>query len=532
MKTTKTIKTAVLSSVAALSLLASNPAAAEAPEALKTEAMATVDTHAELVQEMVDSMFSFAEPGFQEFKTQEYVTGILEEAGFTIELGSAGIPSAWTATWTHGTGGPKVALGSDVDALLGLSQQPGTGEIAPLVEGAPGHGEGHNSGMAVMVAAALAVKDIMQEHDIDGTLMIWPGIAEELLATKAYYVRAGMFDGFDACLFTHVSTDFSTTYGEGRGNGMVSVEYNFSGKTAHGAGAPWLGRSALDGVELMNVAWNMRREHLPISQRSHYVITDGGGQPNIVPGTASVWYYFRDHTFDGVSELFDIGNTIAQAAADATGTTVERRTLGYAAPQWGNRPLAEAAFANIEQIGMPSWSSADQAFARLVQETNDREIEPLGAEILPMEVDEDFTPTGGGSDDIGDIMWALPTITIRFPSNVPNVIGHHVTAAMPMATPIAHKGAVAGAKAVALTTLDILMDPELLADANRYREEVQFADGREYAPVLTEADMPAIDLNGEIMQRMRPQMEPYYYDPSRYSSYLEQLGVAYPPTSN
>ena len=526
-----TIKSRALAAAATFSLFAAgSPAMAEAPQAIKTEAMAGVDERAQLVQQMVDSIFSFAEPGFQEFKTQEYVTGILEEAGFTIELGSAGIPSAWTATWTHGSGGPKIALGSDVDGLLGLSQQPGTGEIVPQVQGAPGHGEGHNSGMAVMVAAALAVKDIMEEQDIPGTLMIWPGIAEELLATKAFFVREGMFDGFDACIFTHVSSDFSTEYGEGRGNGMVSVEYSYAGKTAHGAGAPWAGRSALDGVELMNIAWNMRREHLPITQRSHYVITNGGGQPNIVPGEASVWYYFRDHTFDGIRELYDIGNTISEAAASATSTTVQRRTLGYAAPQWGNKPLAEAAMKNITAVGMPEWSEDDQAFARMLQETNELEVEPLKSTIDPMEVDEDFTPTGGGSDDIGDIMWALPTITIRFPSNVPNMIGHNVTAAMAMATPIAHKGAVAGAKAVALTTLDILTTPELLEEARTYREEVQFADGREYAPVLTDEDMPGIHLNEQIMERMRPQMEPYYYDPSQYSSYLEQLGVDYPAT--
>lgn len=523
------IKSRALSAVAMISLLAASPAVAEAPETLKTKAIAGVDSRAELVQEMVDSLFSFAEPGFQEFRTQAYVTSILEQNGFTIELGSAGIPSAWTATWSHGSGGPKVALGSDVDALLGLSQIPGIGEITPLVAGAPGHGEGHNSGMAVMVAAALAVKDIMERDDIPGTLMIWPGIAEELLATKAFFVREGMFEGVDACIFTHVANSFSTGYGEGRGNGMVSVEYTFHGKTSHGAGAPWAGRSALDGVELMDIAWNMRREHLPLTQRSHYVITNGGGQPNIVPGEAAVWYYFRDHTFDGIRELYEIGNTISEAAASATGTTVERRTLGYASPQWGNQPLAEAAYRNIQAVGMPTWTEADQAFAKMVQEANGLKVEPLASEVDELEAPSDTPFTGGGSDDIGDIMWAVPTITIRFPSNVPNMIGHNITAAMAMATPIAHKGAVAGAKAVALTTLDLLMTPELIADAKRYQEEVQFAEGK-YDPVLTPEDMPGIHLNAEIMARMRSQMEPYYYDPARYDSYLEQLGIDYPGT--
>ena len=512
-------------------LMTATPACAEAPAELKQEAIEGVDARAKLVQEMVDSIFSFAEPGFQEFKTQEYVTAILEEAGFTIELGSAGIPSAWTATWTHGEGGPKIALGSDVDGLLGLSQKPGVGELTPLVEAAPGHGEGHNSGMGVMVAAALAVKDIMEKEDIPGTLMIWPGIAEELLATKAFFVREGMFEGFDACIFTHVSSGFGTSYGQSGGNGMVSVEYTFRGSSAHGAGGPWNGKSALDGVELMNVAWNMRREHLYPTQRSHYVITNGGGQPNIVPDVASVWYYFREREFDSIRNLYEIGNRISEAAAMATDTTVSRRILGYAAPQWANKPLAEAAQKNIEAVGMPDWSAADIAFTRSIQDALDREIEPLATEVNELREPPEFS-LGGGSDDIGDIMWALPTITIRFPSNIPSMTGHHQTAAIAMATPVAHKGAVAGAKAVALTTLDILTTPALLEEANRYREEVQFAEGRSYDPVLTDEDKPGIDLNEEVMQRLRPQLEPFYYDPSRYETYLDQLGVSYPPAES
>ncbi len=523
----KSIRYAALAAVSALSLLAAAPAAAEAPEALRTEAIAGVDARAEMVQEMVDSIFSFSEPGFQEFKTMEYVTGILEAQGFTIVRGAAGIPTAWTATFTHGSGGPKIALGSDIDGLLGLSQMPGTPALTPMVEGAPGHGEGHNSGMAVMVAAALSVKDIMVRENISGTLMIWPGVAEELLATKAYYVREGMFEGFDACIFTHVANSFGTGWGDGGGNGMVSVEYTFRGSSSHGAGAPWAGRSALDGVELMNVAWNMRREHLFPTQRSHYVITNGGGQPNIVPDVASVWYYFREREFDSIRDMYEIGNRISEAAAMATDTTVSRRVLGYAAPQHGNRPLAELAYRNIQAVGMPQWSEADQTFARMAQETNNREIAPLNTEVGELSEPDEFS-IGGGSDDIGDIMWALPTITIRFPSNIPNMIGHHQTAAIAMATPIAHKGAVAGAKAVALTTLDLLTTPAALAEARTYQQEVQFAE-QSYDPVLTAEDMPGIHLNTDLMQRMRPALERFYYDPAQYDSYLEQLGIAYPP---
>ena len=396
-----------------------------------------------------------------------------------------------------------------------------------------------NSGMPAIVAAALAVKGIMEEHDIEGQLMVWPGVAEELLATKAFFVRDGMFDDVDANIFTHVSRDLSTSWGPSGGNGMVSVEYTFHGKTAHGAGSPWSGRSALDAVEIMNYAWNMRREHLPLTQRSHYIISNGGGQPNIVPGVASVWYYFRDTTFEGVRNLFEIGNTISEAAAQASETTVVRRILGYAAPRHANRPMAEAAYENFKMVGLPEWSEDDKAFAEAVKRENtvsfvsyvsaEEEEDILVTELSPLSTpDTRGSNMGGGSDDIGDIMWNVPTITIRYPSNIPNTIGHHVTSAMAMATPIAHKGAVNGAKAVALTVLDLLMDPDLLDEATDYFENVQL-QGQRYEPVIGPNDQPAIHLNKEIMDQMRPLMREYYYDPEQYDSYLEQLGIEYPP---
>jgi aminobenzoyl-glutamate utilization protein B len=309
-------------------------------------------------------------------------------------------------------------------------------------------------------------------------------------------------------------------------NGMVSVEYTFKGKTAHSAGMPWEGRSALDGVELMDTAWNYRREHLPVTQRSHYVITNGGGQPNIVPEKASVWYYFRDRTFGGVRNLYNTGNEIAEAAAKASGTTVTSQILGYAAPNFGNKPLAEVAYANIKAVGMPKWSADDQAFAKAAQTLNKRVLKPL-----PDTVGELSTPEtrgrsiGGGSDDIGDIMWNVPTITIRYPANMPNMIGHNVLSAMAMATPIAHKGVEAGAKALAMTILDVMTTPKLVAEAKAYFNDVQLKTDK-YDPIL--GDKPAIWLNEKTMRELRPAMEKYYYDAAKYPTYLDQLGIKYP----
>ncbi|MDE1918429.1 MAG: amidohydrolase [Sphingomonadales bacterium] len=516
-------------SLAALSLaiaLQAAPAMAAASPKEKAEAIANVEAQKKNIQVMVDTIFSFAEPGFQEKRTSAYLADILEKNGFKVTRGVAGIPTAFTATW--GEGGPVVALGSDIDNLLGTSQYPGLPYLKPMVEGAPGHGEGHNTGMPLVVAAAIAAKEVMEKNHIPGRLMIWPGVAEELLGTKAYYVRDGMFKGVDLCIFNHVSSDFSTGYGNMGSNGMVSVEYTFKGRTAHAAGDPWDGLSALDAVEIMDTAWNFRREHLPVTQRSHYVITNGGGQPNVVPAKASVWYYFRDQTFASVKHLYDIGTEISQAAAKATGTTVTQQTLGYAAPNFGNKPLAEAAYANIKAVGMPKWTADDQAFAKAVQTINHRELKPLPDQVSPLSTPESRPRSiGGGSDDIGDIMWTVPTITIRYPANIPSMIGHNALSAMAEATPIAHKGVEQGAKALALTVLDIMTTPKLVSDAKAYFNDVQLKTDH-YAPLITAADKPGIWLNEKTMREYRPAMEKFYYDPSKYSSYLEQLGIKYP----
>lgn len=513
---------------AACLFLQSHAHGSASPE-LKTAAARAVDARAKLVQEMVDSIFSFAEPGFQEIETSKYVTSILEKNGFKITHGVAGIPTAWTAKW--GSEGPLIALGSDIDALLGLSQVPGSPTLKPQIVGAPGHGEGHNSGMPVVVVAALAAKEVMQKHGIKGRLMIWPGVAEELLATKAYYVRDGLFNGVDANIFAHVAGEFSTSWGPAANTGVVSVEYAFRGRSSHAAGAPWAGRSALDAVELMNIAWNMRREHLPLTQRSHYIIANGGGQPNVVPDVASVWYYFRDQDFASVRSLYETGNTIASAAAMATETAVSRQVLGYAAPNFGNKPIAEAAYENIKAVGMPQWSHDDQAFAKAVQEANKLRIEPLASAVAPITTPEIARAAArGSSDDIGDVMWTTPTITIRYPSNIPGVVMHNAIAAIAMATPIAHKGAVAGGKATAMTILDLVTTPELLAAAKDYFHNVQLKDTK-YDPVLTPEDKPGIHLNKDLMEKMRPEMRKYYYDPKKHRSYLEQLGIRYPNLS-
>jgi aminobenzoyl-glutamate utilization protein B len=505
-----------------------NGASADDPriQRLKAEAVADVEGMQTFTQQMVDSIFSFSELGFQEVETHRYLVDILKKNGFTVQEGIAGIPTAFMASW--GSGRPVIALGSDIDGIPQASQKPGVAYHDPLIPGAPGHGEGHNSGQAVNITAAIAVKKIMEREKLPGTIRIWPGTAEELVGTKAYFVREGFFKDVDVALFTHVSNELSVSWGDRAGTGLVSVEYTFEGETAHSAGAPWRGRSALDAVELMNIGWNYRREHLPLEHRSHYVVTDGGDQPNVVPRRARVWYYFRQTTYPRIKELWQIGDDIAKGAAMMTGTELlPTRVLGTAWPQHFNRTVAETTWSNIRKVGMPDWSEADQTLAKALQkEVGGREqglTTAVGEELQGPVRDN----RGGGSDDIGDISWNVPTVTLRFPSNIPGLPGHNWANAIAMATPIAHKGATAGAKVQAMTVLDLLLKPALVEQAWDYFRTVQTKETK-YEPLLRPGDMPAIDMNKDVMDRFRPELKKYYYDPSRYKTYLDQLGIAYP----
>ena len=510
--------------------LGSSPAVAQPASKLagyKTEAVKGVDEMAKLAQEMVDSVFSFGELGMQEVETSRYLTAQLEKFGFKVQRGVAGIPTAWVAT--YGSGKPVIAMGSDIDGIPQASQKPGVAYPDPIIAGAPGHGEGHNTGMPLNIVAAIAVKKIMERDKLPGTIMLWPGVAEEQLASKAWYVRDGVFKDVDVVLFTHVGNNLGVSWGEGGGNGMVSVEYTFEGETAHSAGAPWRGRSALDAVELMSVGWNYRREHLRLSQRSHQVITNGGDQPNVVPRNASIWFYFRETDQPHIKELWEIGDKMADGAALMTNTKWTSRILGTAYPQHMNKTVAETMYENIKTVGLPTWSADDQTLAKALQ----KELGNATQEGMPVKLgnlgvpNPDRENTGGGSDDIGDVSWNYPTVTLRFPANIPGLPGHNWSSAIASATPIAHKGVVAGAKVQAMTVLDLLTRPELVTQAWDYFKNVQTKDVK-YIPFLKSDTPPPTHLNANILAKYREQMKKFYYDPTRFGTYLEQLGIKYP----
>ena len=496
-------------------------------EALKAEAAVEIDAKAKQIQEMVDQVFSFGELGMQEFETSKFLTGILEQNGFKVERGVAGMPTAWVARW--GSGKPVISLGSDIDGIPQTSAKPGVGFRDQVVIGAPSHGEGHNSGVPLNIAAALVVKKIMEREKMQGTLVLWPGVAEEQMAGKAFLVRAGVFKDVDITLFTHVGQDLGVSWGQSSSTALISAQFKFKGQSAHAAGAPWRGRSALDAVMLMATGWEYRREHLELQQRSHYVVVDGGDQPNVVPSSASIWFYFRERDAEHVKANFEIGKKVAQGAALMAGAELD--TVMIIGSGWSghfSRPVAEDMYANIKKVGLPKWDEKDQTLAKGIQRDLGQPERGLPLEGMSLGGPvPDAQRMGGGSDDIGDVSWNGPTVTLRYPSNIPGLPGHNWANAISMATPIAHKGVMAGAKVQAMTMLDILSTPKLVTDAWDYFKNEQTKTIK-YYPLIAATDQPPIWLNKEIMERYRPEMRKYYYDPKKFGTYLEQLGVTYP----
>ena len=496
-------------------------------DALKVEAAKEIGAKAKMIQVMVDQVFSYGELGMQEFETSKYLSGLLEENGFNVERNVAGIPTAFVARW--GSGKPVISLGSDIDDIPQASNKPGVGYKDPIIGGAPGHGEGHNSGMPLNIAAAIVVKQIMERDKIPGTLVLWPGVAEEQMAGKAFLVRAGVFKDVDVTLFTHVGQALAVSWGQSSSNALISAIFKFKGASAHAAGAPWRGRSALDAVMLMGQAWEFHREHMDLPQRSHYVIPDGGDQPNVVPSTASIWFYFRHLDYARTLAMFEDAKKMAQGATLMTGTQID--TIMMVGSGWSghfSRPVAEAMYENIRKVGTPAWDDKDQTLAKGIQ----RELgQPdSGLTTLPGRLTgplPEASRMGGGSDDIGDVSWNVPTITLNYPSNIPGLPGHNWANAISMATPIAHKGVVAGAKVQAMTMLDILLTPQIVTDAWDYFNTVQTKTIK-YRSFFAATDQPPIWLNESIMAKYRPEMKKYYYDSKKYDTYLKQLGIEYP----
>jgi aminobenzoyl-glutamate utilization protein B len=496
-------------------------AGAQAPDAarLKQEALQAIDANAERLGRLSDAIFSYSEVGFQEYETVKLITGELEKNGFKIERGVAEMPTAFRASW--GSGSPVIGVMADFDCVPGANQRPGVLTRDEIVPGAPGHGEGHNAGLPTIIGPAIAVKNLLEKYKLPGTIMVFGGPAEELLASRVYMVNAGLFKGVDALLDAHIGSSFGTSWGLNN-LAIASIEWTFKGQQAHGS-SPWGGRSALDGVELMNIGMNYLREHLPLDMRFHYVTSFGGNQPNVVPPEGRVWYYFRHRTYEELAQLLEKARIVANAAAAMSFTEIEERVLSGSWPYNANKALSEVLDRNIQAVGMPQWSAEDKAFAAAFQKAMGAKPTGLATKTNQNRGDSQ----GSSSNDAGDVTWQLPMARMSFPSQVAGGTTHHWTAAIAPATPIAHKGIVVGAKALAGTIIDLMVVP-----ANLQAIKADFAkqmEGVTWKSLVPPGAKPPTHLNLELMAKYRPLLEKFYYDPNSPRSYLEQMGVTYPP---
>ncbi len=511
----------IVGTMLALPVAAIAQPASPSADALKREGFAIVDAGADRIGRINDAIYSYAEIGFQEYKTVALLTATLAEAGFKVDRGVARMPTAFVAT--YGSDGPVIGLMADFDGVPGTSQKPTVLAHQPLVPGAPGHGEGHNTGQPTLLAAAFAIKALKDKYKLPGTIVIYGGPAEELLASRGYMVNAGLYKGVDAVIDVHIGTDLATSWGL-QNLGILSAQWTFTGLQAHGARA-WEGRSALDAVEIMNVSTDFMREHIPPSARMHYVIPDGGQQPNVVPGEATTWYYFRDTSAKGVWDLFKRVREAAKGAALSTSTSVTERILSASWPFNGNKELAEVVQSNIEIAGMPRWSDDDQAFARAYQKS-------MGAPVVGMPTQVGRlrkASQASGSTDAGDVSWQTPFVRLRIPAKPDGELaGHHWSAGIAPATPLAHKGITAGAKVLVGSAIDLMTSPEALArvKAGFAAQLAQYPKWKSMIP--PDADPPTF-LNVEEMGRYRAALKSFEYDPKSRQTYLEFMKVSYPP---
>jgi aminobenzoyl-glutamate utilization protein B len=442
-----------------------------------------------------DSIWSFAELGMQEFRSSALLIRSLENEGFKVEKGVAGMPTCFVATW--GSGKPVIGILGEFDALPMISQKALTPKQIPIVAGGPGHGCGHNLMGTAGIAAVIAVKRGMIENNIRGTIKFFGSPAEETVISRPYMVREGVFKDVDAVIDNHASSNFNTGYGVD-GNAVLSVVFTFRGKTAHAAGAPWTGRSALDAIEIMDIATNYLREHLFYTYRMHYVITEGGEAPNVVPDRASVWYYIRN-TDERLEEMYKRVIDCAKGAAIATGTTLDTiKIITGVHQRHANRGMAETIQRNIELIGLPAWSESEQAFAKALQKELGEKEKGYPDSVNPLKKPSGIQ-VGGGSSDVGEVTLIAPTATLNFPGDVPGAIGHHWSSVTSYYGSASWKGLNAGAKVMAGTALDLLTKPKLLEDIKT--EFAAYSKTHPYKSFLPEGSKPPLDLNKELMEK-------------------------------
>ncbi len=477
-----------------------NDSAATAPE--KAHSDAYIEHNAAQVALLNDSIFYFGELGMQEFETAGLMAQLLEDADFTVERGIAGFPTGFCATW--GSGSPVVAIHTEYDSNPDNSQEAGTLEPTAIVEGAPGHCEGHNVNGTVLVAGALAAKSAMERFGLKGTLKVFGAPAEEQLVSRPYFVRDGYFDGVDVALTPHIGAEFGAGYGLIQ-SALISAIFTFHGESAHAGTAPWKGRDALDAVILMDVGMAEYREHMMPSMQCQRVITNGGNQPNVIPKTAAVWWYFRGSSAEAALQVFERAKKVAEGAALMSNTTYDVDIQSAVWPVRGNQTMAELAQAEYERIGAPDWTAKEDALARALQEKAGVKVDGLSRGTMKI---KGPATQKSAANDAGDVSWKVPMVKLYFPANIPNISFHHWAAGVALATSIAHKGAVAGSKVLAGAIVECFRNPDVVAQAKAtFAKELE---GTNYFSMLPPEQKPPLELNRTMMERFRPEMRKHY----------------------
>ena len=441
-----------------------------------------LDKSAAKYGEIAHKIWSFAEMGYQEEQSVALLQKTLKEEGFTIEDGVAGMPTAFIAS--YGSGKPIIAVLGEYDALPGLSQQAVTHKES--AGGVAGHACGHHLFGTASTAAAISIKKYLVESGKSGTVRFYGCPAEEGGSGKVYLTRAGLFDDVDVALNWHPGNSNGADPGAALAN--KSAKFRFHGIAAHAAGAPEKGRSALDGVEAMNYMVNMMREHVPEDARIHYVITDGGKAPNVVPDFAEVYYYARHTTRDVVIDIFDRMVKAAEGAAMGTGTTMDYEMIGGTHELLPNLTLQKLMYSNLKEVGGYTYTAEERKFAEEISKSLSTTLETKNVEGIS---DYNPNPEAGGSTDVGDVSFKVPTVGLYTATWVPGTPAHSWQAVAAGGTSIGEKGMMVAAKTIAKTGMDLLDDPSILIAAQKEFIEKRGADFK-YIPLLGDRE-PALD---------------------------------------
>ena len=460
-----------------------------------------VDDNADRLIELCDEIWRYAEPGLIEFESAEALATELEDNGFEVERGVAGMPTAFVASF--GTGSPVIGILGEYDALPGLTQKV-SAEKEPFESGAAGHGCGHNLLGVGALGAAIAIKEAMVDHNIEGTIKYFGCPAEETLVGKVFMARDGFFDDLDAALTWHPFS-FNAVMASSS-LALNSVKFNFHGVSSHAAANPEAGRSALKAAQLMDTGVHYMREHVAQEARIHSVITEGGGEPNVVPPESQIWYYVRAPRRQSVDEIYSWILDIAKGAALMTGTTYDIEFLVGCSNVVVNNTLNELLSKRLEEVGAPQYNDADQEFAdKLVatfkpgQAAMITRAFGLPEEFATIVLHEDTAGILGegkvmpGSTDVGDVSWVTPTAQFGTCCSPFGTAGHSWQQTAASGSGIGHRGTLIAAKVLALAGLDLLTDSDLLERARR-----EFEDGLNtrgvYKPPIPADLAPPLDL--------------------------------------